>query len=778
MRRWWRMALVALLAAWGMLLTPVAAQHEDITLTAQPAFQGFFRPGTWVPVQVEAANNGVDQTAEIVVGTVDGPTYSTTVDLPGGSRKGVTVYAYVPAPQRQLRVRLMVNGVEARAVTVRLQPVTEGVLVGVVGAQALRLPAQLTDGIKVFSVPLTVAELPAESLGLSPLAALILTDLASEELTSAQQTALQEWVLRGGALIVNGGSGAQRALAALPPTLVPATPGQPLPPLAEPPVTPVELAPRRDEQGRPAYPVPLPFSSGLTALAFAQRYGEGQTILLAFDLASPEVSGWSGWRDLWQTLLPPPAFLPLGMGFGPKLAATFSEENLASALSSLPSLDLPSLTLLGWLLGCYIVIAGPVTYLVLRRLDRLAWGWVVVPALTVIFAVVAYIVGYGLRGGEVIINQITLVDAVEPSVARERSFIGVFSPDQSAYRLQASEPTVLARPITVQGPWSSELMASGRFRQGTADGSVVADLTIAQWSLQAVAIDRIVAAPGLEARVQVNGDAVQGDIVNRGNRSFNEVVLVYGDMVGTLASLAPGERQVIPLIRPSYAYDGIMLSNLIYGQQIDDLGRSGRSWPPELQLRTRILDALYGYGATSRGAQPMLLAWSFDQETILQVAERRASRQHLTLVRGFARLEMANDIKLNGQSFAATIEASSGMNSPCYSGTILGVTPDLQPTTIRYDVPRDLYDLRPATLILNVRSDSFWAGQVELYDWTTASWTTVLADAVAQATAIPIDHPERFLGPQAALRVRVQNRDPIQNYTCVYVEPIVQGRLP
>ena len=46
------------------------------------------------------------------------------------------------------------------------------------------------------------------------------------------------------------------------------------------------------------------------------------------------------------------------------------------------------------LLGAYILLIGPINYLVLRRLDRREWAWVTMPVLIVVFAVGAY--GFGI----------------------------------------------------------------------------------------------------------------------------------------------------------------------------------------------------------------------------------------------------------------------------------------------------------------------------------------------------------------------------------------------
>lgn len=776
-RAWRWLVVVMVLAVIGPAwLAPAAAQNADVTLTVRPAFQGFARSSTWLPVVIEVANNGVDRTAEIVAGTPNGPFHSAIIDLPGGSRKGLTLYIHIQGAPRQLGVRVLVNDEEIATASARLQPVSEGLLVGVVGERGVRLPAQLADGIKVTSVPLTLADIPAEGLGLSPFDALILTDVAAAELAPAQRSALQAWVLRGGTLIVNGDAGSSRILASLPAELVPVTLGNLLPPISDPPLTPMALTPRNDAQHR-VYSLTLPLLNSPTPLAFGQWYGDGAVIVLAFDLATPELINWPGWRELWQTLLPPPAFIPSGMALGAKLYGAFVEENLASALTSLPALDLPSINLLALLLGCYLIVVGPVTYLVLRRLDRLALGWVVVPAMTVIFAAIAYGAGFSLRGGDVIVSQISLIDAVEPGLARERDFIGIFSPDRSTYRLRAVGEAPLVRPITVQGPWSPGPPVNGHYVQIAPDGRVVEGLNVAQWSLQSVMLDRIAPSPGIEAQITVNGDQVQGEVINHSGQTLEDVALVYNDYLALIETLAPGERRMVQLERPVHAFEGMMLSYLIYGPKFEMSGRMGQPIPPALQLHGRILDALYGYGTNTRGAQPLVLGWYSDQAAQLEPVDRRAMMQRLVLVRGIAQLQILGEFTLHN-GFAASFEQLSNMNSPCYAGNQIGIMPDVQPAVIRFALPRSLNEVQINWLQFDVRSDVFWNGRIEVYDWVQGQWEALSIDPMIQNLSVGLEQPARFLNGNGVMRVRLQRLDQGQSFSCVYVDPVIQGRMP
>src|SRR5207247_9754374 len=113
----------------------------------------------------------------------------------------------------------------------------------------------------------------------------------------------------------------------------------------------------------------------------------------------------------------------------------------------LPSLQLPPTGGLIVLLAAYILVVGPLNYLILRRLDRREWAWVSVPAFVLGFAAAAY--GYGslLRGTDVIVNEIAIVRrAPDATEGRAQDYFGIFSPTRASYRVEVPGGALLAAP--------------------------------------------------------------------------------------------------------------------------------------------------------------------------------------------------------------------------------------------------------------------------------------------------------------------------------------------
>ena len=122
------------------------------------------------------------------------------------------------------------------------------------------------------------------------------------------------------------------------------------------------------------------------------------------------------------------------------------DSTIVSAVTNLPSLALPPIGGLLVLLLGYILLVGPVNYLVLRRLDRREWAWITVPALIAVFTVGSFGIGGLLRGSDVIVHEVAIVrGAPGTTAATVQSYLGIFSPSRSTFQVRVGGDALLAR---------------------------------------------------------------------------------------------------------------------------------------------------------------------------------------------------------------------------------------------------------------------------------------------------------------------------------------------
>jgi hypothetical protein len=415
-----------------------------VTLSVNGGYSGYYRRGQWTPLRVSVSNSGDDLAGYIRVrtgeiGGLEETTYRTPIDLPRGARKQVFLYislenfassVQVEVVNRSGRVvaRENVDLSMARAEDVLYAVVTESPF-GAVDLTAL-VPG-IGDG---HQTNWRVEDIPALADALAGLDVLMFHDVDTGNLTAEQQAAITGWTLAGGHLIVTGGDSWQRTTAGLldllPVTLRGTVPISSLTALADYlslPSGPLdEGMTATDSEPKPSAQIVVRVED--SPLIVRHSFGGGVVDFLAVDPHAEPLRSWSDRQVLWYTLVASVGQRPSwGRGFSYWPAAR--EATLTTFSNVLPTF----LQLCGFLL-LYIILLGPINYVVLKYLNRREWAWFSIPILIVVFSVLAYQVGFNLRGNVPTINRLTVVRVwADSEQAQVMSLVGVQSPRRDTY---------------------------------------------------------------------------------------------------------------------------------------------------------------------------------------------------------------------------------------------------------------------------------------------------------------------------------------------------------
>ena len=146
-------------------------------------------------------------------------------------------------------------------------------------------------------------------------------------------------------------------------------------------------------------------------------------------------------------------------------------------------MDVPGFAFIGLFLLAYIVVLVPVNYTVLKRRDRRELAWVTVPIIIVAFSGLAYAVGYGTKGGQVLLAQAGIVEAwAGQSAAPALAYLGLFSPAKSRYNLSTEDGSVPLLPV--EQP-SDPTRQPARVVEGDAFGLQDAPIDMWTWASSA-----------------------------------------------------------------------------------------------------------------------------------------------------------------------------------------------------------------------------------------------------------------------------------------------------
>ncbi len=546
------LALTALAVLWPS--GAASAQQPVLALDAQVGFDGYVQSGTWTPVFVTVRNDGPDITAELrveVTPLTGGPTiYTRSLDLPRGSRKRVTLYAADLYPLNgQVRIDLLQNGRVVASTQSPVQMVSPTtLLIGIwsdtpTGLAALSAVKPSSGETRVAM--LTADELPSVGEGWWALDVLVISDADTGQLDVDQQAALFEWVAGGGRLIITGGLSYPRTLSGLDqltPLLAVDTQAVSLQPLSQVAGVPFDVQAALTAPVAVGSLIPeahVLVHSGDVPLVVWRTVGHGRVDFLAADPNLEPLRSWNGMGDLWTTLLilgrPRPAW---AYGF------TSQWDTALQAVASVPGVSLPSAIQLCGFLALYIVLIGPLNYLVLTRLKRRELAWFTIPILIVLFTAVAYVTGFQLRGSRAILHRLALVQSWSNSdVSRVDALLGVWSPRRARYDLLIDQG-YLVRPIprNLSGALSGGVGGQVVLGQTTTLRGVQVDVASVQpFAIEGYSHTASRITGDLMLSLQGESLHIAGEVVNAGDVDLTGVVLAMAGTTWPLGDLRAGQ---------------------------------------------------------------------------------------------------------------------------------------------------------------------------------------------------------------------------------------------
>lgn len=332
------LALVALLQI-GTGGTVSAAQQRDATLQLEALVEPPSAPFSAVPVQVTATSGRAARGVITIQSGRDGPpiTYEIPVDLPASTPVSISVTVLSTYGGIDLSATLAIDGTDPVSERLQRFPSAMPGSIGVLGLEAPSVVSFSVGGREAAAMQLDDSIIVAT--GLRHVEVVAASPAALRDLGPAEQEIVLGWVGSGGSLVVAGASGSIDGL----------------------------LPAEWQADG-------LPGAGSITYPGIDWQDGLRPTQSNAANLGGSSQSAGV-----------------LGRGFD-------GNYSPATDLVGDAGLRLPGIGLLLSLLGAYILIAGPVAYLLLRRFGRPTSAWGVLPAVALLFTAGAIFAGFSLRG--------------------------------------------------------------------------------------------------------------------------------------------------------------------------------------------------------------------------------------------------------------------------------------------------------------------------------------------------------------------------------------------
>ncbi|MBX9792082.1 MAG: hypothetical protein K2Y37_24425 [Pirellulales bacterium] len=614
--------------------TKVPAKRLEIT-GVQAGIAGRYKVGCWAPLDVLLQGGPENRQGVVVVSVPDGDgvpaeVVSAPLAVLASTRAAVRVYVKPGREMPEIGVRFVeidAAGDSGRVIakatfeaSMSGEPNRQGpalsdreqLIVGVGGPIGVELAARTYNNESETGSPIThvrvadMRRLPDQWYGYDGVETVVLVTSDADIYqnltpTSPQIMALRQWVEFGGRLVVVAGSQADLVLAPGS-ALAQFVPGQftrtvPLrqlrsfetlaganTPLAEggaldKPLLAAQVADARGQvEIREGADLPLVIRAPL---------GFGEVLFVAVDLDRPPFLNWPDRGRLMARLLG--YVVPEKSDDESQQASYYGYSDLAGSLRS--SLDqfkgvrIAPFWLVASLVFGYLLLIGPIDYLLVKRvLRRMELTWVTFPAAVIVVSAGAYFLANWMKGDELIVNQIDLIDidlaragagsgapaaggaaADGPGftsgapLVRGTTWFNVFSPSRSSYNVSIAsadagiEPNQSRQLVSWMGQPGTGLGGMGRAEAPVLDWpyQYAGDLTglegvpIQNWSSKpfTARLHAMSTEPGLSCQLRARvGALLEGSLTNELDEPLENCLLAYRGTAYPVGQLKPGEK--------------------------------------------------------------------------------------------------------------------------------------------------------------------------------------------------------------------------------------------
>jgi hypothetical protein len=534
-----------------ILMALPGPQEGEITHDISFGLERHYRAGFWTYARITLENRSTRSTGieATVVARCGDQTFETRSHfaMGPGSRKTRFVYFRPDAGLADIKVYLEEGG-KGDDVTPEMKPhnpVDTIILVAPSPSKDSRVDEVIRRaygqrGERFQSIELPLGRLPDRRLGLDPVRTLILPD-GGIGVRNDQADAIRHWVAAGGDLVIGGGRTAAEIGESPLLEMLPVLPGG---------TTRLDALPTTSEFLETSLRTPLHVTTGSllagevilweneVPLIFRRGYGQGTVTFLAFDPDALVREEGGGVTALWTYLIPLEggnALLP-PVSIAP--AVRFVRNSVQKFTQGEP---IP----LGWIILfvlCYVVVIGPVDYLVLKRLGKLEWTWFTFTISVVVFSALAYFGSVLLRGQDLAIREMALLD-LDPATGWRTSstFLGVYSPQNRrlGFRGVTDDTTLgpLRDPGSVYGG-APVVLEEPPVLLDTSPDTLIAPVRI--WTPRSFRFRTCRKDRPLELTVEVEDHLADVVVQNPFDGPLEGTVLIMGERVWRLGTVPAG----------------------------------------------------------------------------------------------------------------------------------------------------------------------------------------------------------------------------------------------
>ncbi|MBP7175857.1 MAG: hypothetical protein KBA53_06525 [Thermoclostridium sp.] len=293
-------------------------------------------------------------------------------------------------------------------------------------------------------------------------------------------------------------------------------------------------------------------------LVIKYRKEMGSVLVYTFDPAAEPFVSWAGRTAFFEN-----TFKFIGtnfqkyyeMGNGYYQRQVYNSNNLQHLVTEVPSdKKLPFVGIFATL-GIYILIAGPVLYIILKKMDKRDWAWVLIPALSILFLGGMYVLGFKTRYHSAVLNTVSVVQvSAGGNEAVVSSAIGVFNDRRGTLKLEYNTSSGLNTPFIQNNDYygyrnygdNIEGQVVGKYTMGQP--AIFEQYDVMLWTPMVLNAEKTIPFGGDVLKdLYLKGGKLMGSITNTTPYDLLDTVVIVGNHIIPVGDILAGEPKQVDI---------------------------------------------------------------------------------------------------------------------------------------------------------------------------------------------------------------------------------------
>ncbi len=550
------LTLLVMLVISFMLPSAQASAAATLEVKATAGISGKAKYQSVVPLQVTVKNNGADFSGDMAINSANSYEAASAmvvpIDIAAGEEKtftfyldGLADYSYSEADLFAFYEGSIEKGKKiAYKGTKRLQSNfldPSSTFIYTLTDKSDRLSAFLRlstfvaqSNVEVFNInQLKDYTFPEDSQGLAMANVIVVDEVAIADLTQKQQESLLKWVQDGGTLLL-GAADQIDATAGILKDYLPLSLSQEMTSISAEALTklsgggiftqPISVYAAKTNEGS------LPVLTENNAVLVAKKaIGSGEVIQTAFSLGDQPLASMDGYAALIAKMIDVQSISQQGMmrqGQSPLDQISYELRNINELF---PSFEV-SVSYMLIVIILYILIIGPILYVVLKKMDKREHAWWVIPSISIVLSIVLFIVGAKDRIVQPQVQQSAFYKVNEDSSVNGYYVESILTNRSGDFVVNADKNTT-AVALRSYNNFTGTMGAlhESSYVKENANGSTLTLRDLSYWSVQSFAGKSSAQNIGkMDIDITLKNEKLSGTVKNNFPFALKDVTLISG----------------------------------------------------------------------------------------------------------------------------------------------------------------------------------------------------------------------------------------------------------